>query len=249
MPFRSNSSAILVDDNDTQLLLDTSGGYTIFRAFYDAGKSARDITHIFISHYDADHILGIVPLVRLFSSDDNERTIFCSQTTKDAIDTIFTYTAHRHFEKVKNRLNFVILGDGDTATFNGHSLTAFDVKSDKTPQLGCAVTFADQKRVIFVGDEPLESHCLPLAQNCDILIHEAFCTSDQVDHFKPYEKQHGTAKDAGERAVEAHAKTLALFHMEDETLETRKLSYLADVRAGGYADNVVVPIDGDTLQF
>ncbi len=249
MPFASNSTAILVEDNTTQLLLDTSGGYTIFRAFHDVGKDPRDITHIFISHYDADHILGIVPLVRLFAGDQKERTIFCSRETKAAIDAIFSFTANRHYEKVKDRLHFELLDDGDTVTISDTGLTAFDVRSGKTPQIGCLLTFSDQTKIAFLGDEPLEAHYLDAVKDCDILLHEAFCTSDQIDRFKPYEKQHGTAREAGANAITANAKTLALFHMEDETLTTRKEKYSADAKASGFAGAIVVPVDGETLSF
>lgn len=249
MPAASNSTAILVENTSTQLLLDTSGGYTIFRAFHDTGKNPRDITHIFISHYDADHILGIVPLVRLFSGDQTERTVFCSKETKAAIDAIFTFTAHRHLNRVKDRLHFVILDDGSEITVGDSTLTAFDVRSSKTPQLGCMLTFSDHTKVAFLGDEPLETHYLDVVKDCDVLLHEAFCTSNEVDRFKPHEKQHGTAKEAGVNAIVANTKTLALFHMEDETLSTRKEKYLADVKASGYAGTIVVPIDGDTLPF
>lgn len=249
MPFASNSSALLIESSPVCLLLDTSGGYTIFRAFHDTGRDPLSITHIFISHHDADHILGIVPLVRLFSTDTKERTVYCSRETKAAIDAIFTHTARRHFDKLKDRLHFEVLSDGQRATFDGHTLTAFDLNSSKTPQLGCSITFPDQKRIVFTGDEPLKEHCLGHATECDILIHEAACTSDTVKHFKPYEKQQGTARGAGHNAAHIGAGTLALFHMEDETLATRKEAYLADVLASGFGGNVFVPMDYDALAF
>ena len=249
MPFASNSSAILIESGTVRLLLDTSGGYTIFRAFHDTKRDPLSITHIFISHHDADHILGIVPLVRLFSTDTKERTVYCSEETKAAIDALFTYTARRHFDKVKDRLHFVVLSNNERVTFSGHTLTAFDIHSSKTPQLGCTVTFPDQKRIAFTGDEPLKLSCLNHVSGCDILIHEAACTSNTVERFKPYEKQQGTAKEAGANAIQARIGTLALFHMEDQTLTTRKENYLADVLASGFKGTAFVPIDYDVLTF
>ncbi|HEX9153868.1 MAG TPA: MBL fold metallo-hydrolase [Candidatus Saccharimonadales bacterium] len=251
MPVASVCTSLLLEDDSTNLLLDTSGGHEILKAFRNAGKDPVDVQNIFISHWDSDHILGIVPLIRVFKADATKRprTIYCSRDVKAAIEGIFSFTAHKHLEKAQEFVRFDIVGDGDTRTIGDWTVRFFDLASGKTPQLGCTVQFIDNKKLAFTGDEPLQEHCLPLVDGSDILLHEAFCTSDQIERFRPHEKHHGTAKDAGQSAILAHAKLLALFHMEDETLDTRKQAYEADAKASGFAGDIFVPIDGDRLEF
>ena len=45
------------------------------------------------------------------------------------------------------------------------------------------------------------------------------------------------------------AKILALFHMEDQTLPSRKELYAKDVKKSGFAGEVIVPVDLDQLDF
>ena len=51
---------------------------------------------------------------------------------------------------------------------------------------------------------------------------EAFCLYADRDTFKPYEKCHSTALDAGKLAEELGVKNLILYHTEEETLANRK---------------------------
>lgn len=54
---------------------------------------------------------------------------------------------------------------------------------------------------------------------------EAFCLYADRDTFKPYEKCHSTALDAGKLAEELGVKNLILYHTEEKTLATRKENY------------------------
>ncbi len=177
------------------------------------------------------------------------RTIYCSKDVKAAIEAIFSFTSKKHLERTSEFVHFNIVQDGDERQINNWQVAFFDLASGKTPQLGCTVQFADNKKLAFTGDEPLQKHCLPFVDGCDVLLHEAFCTNADTERFKPYEKHHSTAKDAGQSAISANAKMLALFHMEDETLDNRKQAYVADAKASGFTGEIFVPIDGDRLEF
>ncbi len=250
MPIASSCSSILVEDDKSNFLLDVGGGHDILVNFNKVKYDPTKIKNIFITHYDSDHILGIVPLVRTFhrSAEPQKRNIFCSQEVKNAIDSLFEYVAKKHYEPAKENLNFIILKDKEVYKINDLEVTFFDVKSNKSPQMGCLIKFQNGKKLAFIGDEPLRDHYMNIIKNCEVVIHNAFCLDPQQDTFKPHEKSHSTVKEAAISATRIKAKKLVLYHMEDKTLKTRKKEYLKEAKAN-FSGEVFVPVDLDSWKF
>ena len=73
---------------------------------------------------------------------------------------------------------------------------------------------------------------------------EAFCLHADSERFRPYEKHHSTARDAGRVAASLGAKALLLYHTEDETLPTRRARYAAEA-AEAFRGPILVPDDLD----
>src|SRR3989338_5200903 len=158
MPIASTTSCIFLEDGRNNLLLDAGGGHDVLGKFHAAGIDINSIKNVLITHYDSDHILGIVPLVRAFHKHlhtKEKRTLFCSQEVKNAVDSLFQHTAKRHYDDVKNILEFVIIRDRMEYTLNNWKITFFDIRSNKSPQFGCKIAFADKKCLVFPGDEPI----------------------------------------------------------------------------------------------
>ena len=72
---------------------------------------------------------------------------------------------------------------------------------------------------------------------------EAFCLYADRDEFKPYEKNHSTALDAGKLAV----KNLILYHTEEMTLSTRRDTYTREA-AQNFKGRIVVPDDLEVIE-
>ena len=74
------------------------------------------------------------------------------------------------------------------------------------------------------------------------MLSEAFCLDEEKDTFKPYEKHHSTALDAGRTAQELGIQNLILYHTEDSDLKHRKDRYTKE--AGRFFKNrIYVPDD------
>ena len=73
---------------------------------------------------------------------------------------------------------------------------------------------------------------------------EAFCLYADRDEFKPYEKNHSTALDAGKLAV----KNLILYHTEEMTLSTRRDTYTREA-AQNFKGRIVVPDDLEVIEL
>ena len=62
------------------------------------------------------------------------------------------------------------------------------------------------------------------------------------ERFKPYEKHHSTALDAGRLAEELNVKNLLLYHTEDKNIKERKHKYSQEA-SRLFKGNIFVPDD------
>ena len=252
LPIASSCTSILLEDEKTSLLIDAGGGHDIIVQFNKAKRKPTEVKNVFISHYDSDHILGFIPLVRAFhtqmSPPKEKIRVFCSKEVKAAIDSMFEFVAKEYFQPVSKFLEFIIIQDEMGQRLGDWKLEFFDVRSDQSPQMGFAVTFSDGKKLSFCGDEPLREANIALVQKSDVLIHNAFCLDREESQFKAHEKNHSTVKDAVETGQRIGAKSMVLFHMEDKTLPTRKERYLKEARQY-FKGKIVVPVDLDAFEF
>jgi len=71
---------------------------------------------------------------------------------------------------------------------------------------------------------------------------------NQQDHFNPHPKNHSIVKEAAQNASRTLAKKLVFYHMEDETLATRKQTYLEEAKQN-FSGEIFVPADLDQIEF
>ena len=85
-----------------------------------------------------------------------------------------------------------------------------------------------------------------MTRAADWLLCEAFCLYADAERFKPYEKHHSTALDAGRLAASLSIKHLVLYHTEDRTLANRRSAYSAEA-SEHFTGTIHVPNDGEIL--
>ena len=96
--------------------------------------------------------------------------------------------------------------------------------------------------MVCLGDEPYNDQNRTYVEGADWLLCEAFCLYKDRERFKPYEKHHSTALDAGRLAQQLAVKNILLYHTEDKTLDTRKKNYTEET-AQEFSGTVYVPED------
>ena len=126
---------------------------------------------------------------------------------------------------------------------NGHYFGTFRVYGhDKEKQYGFRALLPNGKSLVCLGDEPYNEQVRSYTEGVDWLLCEAFCLYKDRERFKPYEKHHSTALDAGRLAQQLGIKRLLLYHTEDKTLATRKESYTEEA-SREFSGLVYVPDD------
>jgi ribonuclease Z len=155
--------------------------------------------------------------------------------------------AKKQLAKVAERVVFHELHNGDTFEVGNIGMQCFDIHSTKEKQYGFRAELPGTI-VVCLGDEPYNSQNRQLVEHADWLLCEAFCLYADREEFKPYEKSHSTALDAGKLATELGVKSLLLYHTEEKTLATRCETYICEA-AQHFKGGIVVPNDLEVVKL
>lgn len=231
------------------LLVDAGGGNGIFRQLRAAGIPIERIRAMYLTHGHTDHILGAIWMVRKVAQMmENGKyagtfRIYGHEKVISMLETFCTMTVPgRLMKRWGKELEISVVENGERFRACGMELTAFDIHSTKEKQFGFRAVLPNGKTLCCLGDEPFNEACRDYGAGADYLLSEAFCLHGMADRFRPYEKHHSTALDAGRVARDLGARTLILYHTEDETLSTRKETYTAESREA-FPGTVLVPED------
>ncbi|MEL7343005.1 MAG: ribonuclease Z, partial [Bacteroidota bacterium] len=75
------------------------------------------------------------------------------------------------------------------------------------------------RKLVYLGDSYDASSMLPLAENADLLVHEATFLAEKVSESAAREKHHSTAAMAGRFAKEAKVQCLFLNHFSGGAMD------------------------------
>ena len=235
------------------LLTDGGGGNGILPRLEQADIPLQGIHDIFLTHTHTDHIFGVVWVVRMVAQSMNSGKyegvlrVFGHEEVLGTLEMICRGTlpgkVTRHFGV---DILFCTLTDGQTFSVAGMAGVAFDIGSTKARQFGYRLILPDGQRFVCLGDEPYNEKNEALTRAADWLLCEAFCLFADAERFKPYEKHHSTALDAGRLAAGLGVKHLVLYHTEDATLDNRRSAYSAEA-AQHFSGIIHVPNDGEII--
>ncbi len=240
------NTCFVLQSKNACLLVDGGGGSQILTQLKKVNLSLKEIDALVVTHTHTDHLLGVIWILRMVSALKKQLIVYGHDEVINALKTIcqLTFTT-KMYEGLLEVCQFVIVEDGQKESVHDMQLTFFDIHSTKTKQFGFNVQI-NQLRIACLGDEPYQVCCKPYVENCDLLMCEAFCLFSQKDIFKPYEKHHSTALDAGKLASQLNVKSLLLYHTEDKNLEQRKELYTKE--ASQYFNGTIyVPDDLETI--
>ena len=249
---RCYNTCFILHSEHSSLMVDAGGGNGILSQLEKAHESLADISHLFVTHAHTDHILGVVWVLRMVASGKGCSGTFHVWGNDKVMRVLHTITdltfSRKHLSALAERVAFHELKDGDSFMAGDISVTCFDIHSTKEKQFGFRATMPDGLVVACLGDEPYNEANRALVEHADWLLSEAFCLYADRDRFRPYEKHHSTALDAGRLAAELGVKHLLLYHTEDKTLATRRTAYAAEA-AREFGGEVCVPDDLDIVEL
>lgn len=250
-----NTCFLLESSEGEFFLTDAGGGNGILRQLEEIDFDYAKLHYMFVTHAHTDHILGVVWLMRKIATliekgkYSGNFTIYCHDVVADFLHVMAkALLKKKDYEKIGTRIIIQEIIDGESVGFLGWKLTAFDIFSKKAKQYGYRLQNAQGFTLTCLGDEPFNEHDRQYAEGADWLLSEAFCRYEDREHFKPYEKNHSTVKEAAELAEMLQAKNLVLYHTEEETLSVRKATY-TDEAQKYYRGKVFVPDDLEEIKL
>ena len=241
-------------NGDEHVLVDAGGGNGILAQLVKAEVPYTSIRHLIVTHAHCDHLLGVIWMVRkigdlmMAGKYQGQMHVWCHESIIEAIRVMSEISLQKkHVKMLGEHIVLHPITEGTETEMLGCKVRFFDILSSKLLQYGFTVEREGWK-LTCLGDEPCNSECYDFARGADWLLTEAFCLYEDRDTFKPYEKHHSTAKDAGEMAQLLGVKNIVLYHTEDKTIATRKSRYTAEAQAV-FTGNVYVPDDLEVIEL
>ena len=249
------NTCFAVKNENRYVLIDAGGGNGILIQLKKAGINISEINDMCITHAHTDNLLGAIWVIRTVANEYIEGrnhsglNVVGNSKVIDVIRWICENTLPPRIRSyIGKEIKFISIEDGGTFEAAGMKCEAFDIGSKKEIQYGVKIFLPDGKTLVSLGDEPYTDISRHYVEHCDWLLCEAFCLYRDREIFKPYEKHHSTALDAGRLAAELNVSNLLLFHTEDKTLKNRKETYTEE--AGQYfTGNIYVPYDLERFEL
>lgn len=259
------NTCFLLDTPNTKLMVDAGGGNGILGQLKKVGVGIADIHHLYVTHAHTDHVLGVIWIIRMVAQCkgyEGKLHVYSHDKVMKVIKTIIDMIlAKKQLAKVVERVVFHELKDGDAFEVGDIHMQCFDIHSTKEKQFGfrAELTMSDASASVgssasdklvlaCLGDEPYNELNRKYVEHADWMMCEAFCLYANRDTFKPYEKCHSTALDAGKLAAELDIKNLVLYHTEEKTIATRKQAYTQEA-AENFKGRIVVPDDLEEIDL
>ncbi|MEM7182841.1 MAG: MBL fold metallo-hydrolase [Spirochaetota bacterium] len=233
----SNSHFVLETRKHSKLLIDC--GYQAPRNIWRTFPQADAIDCIYLTHWHADHSLGIPALLtRWMEEGRSKELLICGQDgTEGYIQNLFSLAYPTIFARLMQGKPYqLVFREGEERI----QLPAFDLRlaASSHPQKNLAVRVNVsegnvEKSICFSGDGNFTPETKMLFQAVDVLVHDTY-------HETPQGRGHSSLEEVLLYAKEARVRKTALVHLQREFRQKKGLSLPREL-----PETVFLPEEGE----
>ncbi len=252
--FNLYNTCFVIQNDKGNLLVDTGGSIEIVKRLEHIGIGLLDMKDIFITHSHTDHILGFIWMMKklcaayLKGKCLDKINLYCNDVVYEAVCTVARQVLpNKPFNTILDNIDFHILKDNEKVIIHGKEYTFFDIHAKGTKLFGFEV-YLNNKKVICLGDETIDSSLYERVRGADYVMHEAFCLEADDLKYKASKRNHTTVKTACEIMNKLHVKNLILYHTEESYGKERKKLYTEEGERY-FQGHVIVPDDYDVIEI
>jgi len=228
------------DGKQKSILLDC--GPTVTPLCFKHTSDPNDLDAVWISHFHGDHFFGVPTLLlRFWEMKRHKPLTMVSQT---GIEQLIRGTMDLAYPGFAKKLTYPLIFEEAEPEYGELTILELSWQSAQNGhgQRDLAVRIDNGKKSFFYsGDGSPTAETLALAQNCDLIVHEAFDIDDNTPGHGTVQKCIGFARKAG-------ARSLALVHIQRDV---RKKRYPEILQFAREVDDfsVIVPGPGAVIDL
>lgn len=229
------TSCYLLKSNRKTLLIDC--GYACLAELHASVNSVDEIDAIYFTHFHADHLFGIVPLLAAWKAWGRSAplTLIGQPGIKNRIIALMELGYPGSYEKLVFPIEYI--ETTDPVALDGNKL-AFAASDHSLENYAVKISSGDQS-IGFSGDGALNERTKALFQDCRYLVHEAFGMETAIEG-------HTTAKEVIQFArTLPFLQSLALVHIQKDE-RTKRLEEFKQL-GSGESFEIYLPEPGSVL--
>jgi ribonuclease BN (tRNA processing enzyme) len=202
---RLPNTSLLVESGDSSILLDC--GFNVSCELWRHAANPTALDAVFISHFHADHYFGLPALItRSIEEKRTKRlTILGPSGIESRVSRLMELAYSNALAKAGFEIFFIECVPGEDFKHSGFRFR-FALNDHSMPCLAIRLD-AEGKSLYYSGDGKPTSATVDLAEDCDLVVHEAY-TLDEIT------TGHGDVGTSLRMARNSGAKACALVHMK-----------------------------------
>jgi len=216
------------------LLIDSCGGFELYRRLDSIGEKLSEIKHLIISHKHGDHMAGIMAMTLASLKPSFYGLADTMQAAKQLLE--ITYPNVAPVLDLAPKYN--VINYSETAEIAGYKVSFFKA-NHRVETIAIRVEHGG-KVFAFSADSIPSQEIVNCAKDADLFVCDALCAGNDLSPERLKGLMHPSAAEAAKMANEAGAKSLAMVHIARFANITNMLT---EARAN-FAGAISIPNDG-----
>ncbi len=204
---RATLGILIKAKNAETLLIDSCGGFELYRRLDSIGEKLADIKHVILSHRHGDHMAGIMAM----ALDSLSPNFYGLEDTMQAAKQLFELTYPNVSSVLDVAPQYKLINYSETVNIAGYKVSFYKA-NHRVATVAIRIEH-DGKIFAFSADSVVSNEIIDCANNADLFVCDALCATNDVSKERLAGLMHPSALEAAKMAKRAKVKSLAMIHI------------------------------------